>query len=395
VLGGQRHRALALRVVPPIRIVEETEAVLEPQHAPYRFVEERRRHAPSPITDDRWQIGAVDLAHHVDVDPGRQRQSARRRAVGGDAVIDQLSDSRPIADDDAIEAPFSTEHVGDEPLVRVRGHAGDLVERRHECRRAGAHCGVKGRQVHVPQRTLRHLGDVVIAPRLGGAVCGEVLCRRRDRVVCTEAASLEAAHARRGERRSEIRIFARALDDTPPPRVPRDVDHRRKGPGNAMSRGFDRGDVRRSLDRRRIPAAGFGERHRKDGAEAVNDVEREEQWDVQPRFLYGDALQGAGRVSPGDVEKGADLATTDLLPTHAAPSGPRRITGTRQLIELAELLGEGHAREERVDETLLARRLGWSDRAGHFRRAGRLRTSRDGRRDDAQDRTPSKMAGHE
>src|SRR5438045_9227865 len=126
-------------------------------------------------------------------------------------------------------------------MICVRWNASDLVERGHERRRARAGSGVKWLEVHIAPRPLRYLGDVVVAPPLGGAVRGEVLRRRGNCSGRAEIGSLKTAHARRGELCAEIRIFSRTLDDASPPRIAGGVDHQRDSPIYTHRRGADRG----------------------------------------------------------------------------------------------------------------------------------------------------------
>src|SRR6478752_5106543 len=131
--------------------------------------------------------------------------------------------------------------------VRMGRDARYLIKRSHEGRRPGAGSGVEWRQIHIAQRPLRDLGNVVVAPPFGGAVRGEVLRRCSDCIWRSEIGSLKATYARGGELRTEIRIFTRAFDDASPAGVARDVDHRGKSPVNTHCRGFARGYPRSAL----------------------------------------------------------------------------------------------------------------------------------------------------
>ena len=118
---------------------------------------------------------------------------------------------------------------------------------------------------------------MVDPPRLGRAVGGEVLGAGEHRVARGEVVALEAAHARRGEDRTEIGVLARPLDDAAPAGVAGDVDHRSEGPVDALRGRLRGGDPRAPLGEPRIPAAGFGQRNGEHGSLAVDHIESEEQ----------------------------------------------------------------------------------------------------------------------
>src|SRR3546814_9303052 len=61
---------------------------------------------------------------------------------------------------------------------------------------------------------------------------------REDRVGGLEVVALEAAHARLGDAATQIDILARALGNSAPARIARDVDHRCEGPVYAFGRSF-------------------------------------------------------------------------------------------------------------------------------------------------------------
>ena len=62
------------------------------------------------------------------------------------------------------------------------------------------------------------------------------------------------------------------------------------------------------LPERGVEGAGLGERDREDGAEAVDDVEAEEERDAEAGLLDRDALRRAHGVAAPEVEEAADPA---------------------------------------------------------------------------------------
>ena len=53
----------------------------------------------------------VQAADHLHVHARRERLRGRLRPVGGDAVIEQLADRLPVADDEPVEPPLLAQHL--------------------------------------------------------------------------------------------------------------------------------------------------------------------------------------------------------------------------------------------------------------------------------------------
>ena len=163
--------------------------------------------------------------------------------------------------------------------------------------------------------------------------------------------ALEAADAGPGHDRSEVGILAGSLRDPPPAGVAGDVDHGGEGPLQPGGGGLGRGDPRRSLDGRRVPATRLAQGDREDRAVAVDHVEAEEQRDLQPRLLDGQVLGLVDVPRPADVEERADQARAGS--GRGARRGPATSFGDAvELLQLADLLLEGHPREQLVDPPL-------------------------------------------
>ena len=103
-------------------------------------------------------------------------------------------------------------------------------------------------------------------------------------LVRLEVRALEALHARGREQLAEQHVLAAAFDTAAPALVARDVDHRREGPVDAGARCFERRGFGGASRKIRLEARNLGERHREDGAMAVDDVGGEDQRDLQPRI---------------------------------------------------------------------------------------------------------------
>ncbi|MNV21021.1 hypothetical protein D3C71_1119450 [compost metagenome] len=380
-LAGQRdelgvlHALRGRRAVEAAhRVVEEAELELDPQHAPHGLVEPRHRHLARG--HEVGQVADVQAALHAHVGAGHEGQLGGLAAVGGVAVLDELFVGRVVGHHEALELPLVAQHAGEQRGVGGRGHAADLVEGAHDRQRARIDRRTERRQVDLAQRALGDFARVVVEPALGRAVGREVLGRGQHRVGVREVAALEAAHARRRELARQVRVFAHAFEAAAPARVARDVDHGREGPAKAVGRGLDRRRARRALGQRGLPARGLGQRHREDGAKAVDHVGAEDQRNAQPRLAHRHLLQPPLAFEAGVVEQAREAPVAHvlrlLLPV--APAGLRVVrdvdVGRAVEAELAGLFLQRHARDQRFD-------------AG-FGGVGGLEVFRNGRRDGGE-----------
>jgi hypothetical protein len=123
---------------------------------------------------------------------------------------------------------------------------------------------------------------------------------------------------------------------------------------HALRRRLGGGDARRAGDRGRVEGRRLGERHREDGAPAVDDVEREEERDLEPRLLDRDALQAprVGHAVERQERPDAPGAHPLLAARRHGGAGLARRAGEHG--ELAELLLGRHEREQRVGHALRA-----------------------------------------
>ena len=361
-LRRREHGVDAARV--DVRPLEQVEAELDAQHAPDRLVDGCLRHAPGPHLVGEMKV--VEPAGEVHVDAGEEGLAGGLGAVGRDAVGDELVDRRPVRHHEAGKAPLIAQDAGEEPRVRRRRHAVQRVEGAHDGVGSGLDRGTERRQEDIAELGRRDVGRVVVAPAGGGAVAGEMLDPGR------EPAGVQPLDARRREHAGEIRVLAGALDDAAPARIARDVGHRRVGPLHADIGGLAGRRFRRHPGERRVEGRGLGERHREDGAEAVQHVEAEDQRDAEPR-LPRQPLRGGDVLGVVEIDPGADAALAHHL-------GPVERT-VRDEIELADLLGERHAGKELLDLAV--------DLAGRqCSRRKRERKRRRGRNEERRERRP-------
>ena len=325
--------------------------VLERQHVPDRRVELRHRDLVvgeqllPVVLVGREFARCADLHRHLDVEASGQRESRRVGSVGGEAEGLELLDRLVVAERGALEAPL----VAQDRLEHVRiGRVWDAVERverGHNRRRAGVDRRLVGGQVVVEELLGRHVDRVVLTARDRGTVGAEVLDRRRHLGGRGEVVALVALDLRRGDRRTEERVLAGALDDPAPARITADVDHRIEGPLDSVSGRLRGGHRLVVLHQRRVPAGRFAERDREHRLVAVDHVESEDQRNLQPG-LQRRPLDRVDVLDADEVQHRADLTILGL-----ADQVTRRAVGPirRRHLELAELLGDRHLRQQRAD----------------------------------------------
>jgi hypothetical protein len=175
---------------------------------------------------------------------------------------------------------------------------------------------------------------------LGGG--GEAIPRRE--VLPLEAPRLGFRHPA-----SDPCVLAGALDDPPPARIARHVEHRREGQGDAIVGRLFRRRLRRLLPKVGSEQAGFREGDGKNRVVAVNDVEAQEQGNAEAGFLDREALDGARFVGAPEIEQAPDPPRPYpfMQVTKLARAGDRARRGDH--VELPDLFLDRHRREQRID----------------------------------------------
>ena len=161
-----------------------------------------------------------------------------------------------------------------------------------------------------------------------------------------EIGSLEPAHLGFGEAGADPRVFARSLGDAAPAGVAGDVEHRREGEVDAGGGALLGGGAGRRLPERGVEGAGLRERDREDGAEAVQNVEAEEERNAEAAFLDRRLLRGAHGIAAPEVEEAADRAGAHVGAEVARDDRTGGGEAGAQHRQLAELLGERHRGDE-------------------------------------------------
>ena len=389
-----RPRRFAPDVDAPERIVEQAEHRLQRKHPADRFIEPRLRHRAA--AHQSGQMLAIEPALHAHVDAGEEGEQRRLAAVAGKTMGDHLFVAGIIADDEALKIPFAAQEVGHQPMVARRWHAIDLVERGHGGQGAGIKAGLVGLKIDLAQPRLGHVDAIVVKARLRRAVGREMLDAGEQAVGRPQVSALKTMHSGRGEQAPEEHILAASLDSPAPALVARDVDHGRKCPVDARPGGFEcrrLGGPAREIG---LEARDFRKRDREDGAVTVNDVGREDQRNLHPRFPGRRRLEDASHGRAIAVEHAGKLPLARFLDLFRKVGvSLRRIERERRTatpgrchqLQLASLLFEGHAADELADECrngnspdrLQKRARRASEPGGNSARPHECRTPRDAR----------------
>src|SRR5882762_8097244 len=245
---------------------------------------------------------------------------------------------------------------------------------------------MKGREIYVVHLRLRNIGGIVVAATFGRSVTREMLHARQNMIGRANVIALEAANLCSGDRRPEIRIFARPFHNATPAWVASNVQHRRKCPTDADRPRFYRRDALRRGYRRGIPGSGHRNRHWKDGAKAVDHIEAENQRNMHTSFVDRKVLEAVDFSRVGDEEQRSRMPTgyglVDFL--HFAK--------IKKLAELPDLFLQRHLFEERINALANNPVIGswtrrtlaegeWSDREGYRHRADKKFLSKSFRAD--------------
>src|SRR5438552_376346 len=141
---------------------------------------------------------------------------------------------------------------------------------------------------------------------------------------------------------SEPSIFARPFSSTAPPDVSRDVEHRREGHSESVSRTLTRSFPCRGLPCLRIKQSRLRNRYGKQSAMPMDDVEADQQRDFQPGVLYRKLLHLPNRPGPNEVEEVANGTALDCLGRVAGDDWTRDGISRSRHRELPQLLRQGH-----------------------------------------------------
>jgi len=284
--------------------------------------------------------GVVGLADgHLHVEAGVEGAECGVCGVFGEAVVLEALDGVGVGDGEALELPIFAEDIGEEPVVAGGGDVIEVHVGAHDGAGTGFDASVEGREVDVVELCVGDVGGVVVTPALRCSITRKVFEAGEHVVRGADSWTLEAADLGAGDGGAEVGIFSGAFHDAAPARIAGDVEHGGEGPVDADRTGFSSGDGLGALYCLRIPGRGHGERDRKDGAEAVDDVEPEDERNVQARVVDGEMLETIDLDGVGDEEEGADLALADLL-IHLGGWSE-----AEELVELTELFFGSHLLE--------------------------------------------------
>ena len=130
MVGRAEHRRRLKRRVAAIGVVEQPEPLLDREHASDGAVE--RLHHRRIVPRAPLELGGVEAAVHVHVDPGAERERRRVGIAARDAMGAKLGNAVPVADHEARPVPGPAKGAGQEVAIGMGGDAPDRVEGRHE-----------------------------------------------------------------------------------------------------------------------------------------------------------------------------------------------------------------------------------------------------------------------
>src|SRR5664279_104021 len=111
-------------------MVEQTQRELHPKYAPDRVIYHGLGHN-SGLHEVR-EMWAVGVALHVHIYARGESLGRGNRMVGSHALRNQLSDGVPVADHEALEAPFFAEDLSKSHSIGAGGNFIERLERTHE-----------------------------------------------------------------------------------------------------------------------------------------------------------------------------------------------------------------------------------------------------------------------
>src|SRR6266436_1946271 len=233
-----------------IGMFKEAQGKLYAQYASNGLVNIRLWHFSR--THELRQVFMVETADHIHVNACQKSLARCRRAVVGDAMGDQLGDGRIIAINESLKSPLLSQNLFQRERICGGRNSVERIERTHEGSRARIDGCVKRWQVKLPQSAFGKFHSIIIATAFRGAVTHIMFRACRDAVDGIQPRALVTADIRARHRCAEIRIFTGAFGYSSPPRISRDVDHRRKCPADTTRGGFPCGNARRSFNQFRV-----------------------------------------------------------------------------------------------------------------------------------------------
>src|SRR5579863_8187797 len=305
-----KHRRRFLVLV-GVRMVKESDRKFDAKNPARSFVDGGLRNFSR--LDQLQQLPVVKIADHIHVHAGQQRLAGCGRTIIGDSMRHQFTYRRPIAYHEALECPFFFQDLFQSKRICRCRDSVQRIESAHEGGGASFFRRVKWRQVILPQRVLGDLGGGVFAARLRCSIADVVLHASHDTVGRIQVFALIAANISSRHWCAEKWIFACSLGNPTPPRVSRNVHHRRKRPPHSACRSLLRGHSRRLFHQRRIPRGGQPQWNWKCRSVTVNYIQAENQRDMQAQLLYRNPLQRIGLLRPGHVEQRTDLPLTNHI----------------------------------------------------------------------------------
>src|SRR5437773_9683483 len=112
---------------------------------------------------------------------------------------DQLVGCAPIADDEAVEAPLSSQDIGQGMVIGRGGNAVEVVKSRHQSSSARLDRSMKWRQVDFAQQLLGNIYGVVVAAAFDCSISDVVFGAGDNAIGIRHVLALKATYFGRGD----------------------------------------------------------------------------------------------------------------------------------------------------------------------------------------------------
>ncbi|MNM73141.1 hypothetical protein D3C81_848590 [compost metagenome] len=355
VFGDMRLIGLTRRVQRTVRIIEQTDGLLQLQDAAHRGIQHRHRHIAR--SHQAGQVTVVEAALHAQVQARHEGLAGGVHFVGSVTVRDQFHVGGVVGNHHAVELPLIAQQLGEQRAVGAGRHAVDVVEGAHHAQCAGFQRGLERRQVGVAQGLRRDIHLRVFHAGGHRAIGGEMLGRGQQRVFGLQVIALETAHAGHGEGSAQHHVLARPFGATAPTLVAGDIHRRCVGPMDAGSGRFDGRGTRGAAGQFRLEAGRFAQRDREHRAHAVDDIGRQDHRNAEAALFHRHLLDAPPSLRADAVEQRTHPPGTDLLQhlLGVVHIGFRvhvrreRANHVGEHPQLADLLVDGHPGDQRFD----------------------------------------------
>ena len=163
-----------------IRLFEQPQTNLDRENGPHSRLDVSQ--LKRAILDQSGEVLHVGVAGHVHVEARTQRAEGRFAPVAREALGDEASDGKRVADDEAPKAPLAPQDIAEQEAVPARGDIVEVHVSAHQRPDTGLHGGLEGREVNVAQLALGQVDRIIVTPAVRRAVTREVFGAGHDTI---------------------------------------------------------------------------------------------------------------------------------------------------------------------------------------------------------------------